>query len=96
MDELVKSGITLEVCPTSNLKNMMVKDTRELTRVIRRLADHGVSMTINTDGPELYDTNVFKEQQFLLKLGAMTRQEIARCNKQAFAASFIGNGTVKD
>lgn len=94
MDELVKLGITLEVCPTSNLKNMMVKDTRELTKVIRRLADHGVSLTINTDGPELYDTNVYKEQQFLLKLGAMTRQELSKCNQQAFAASFIQNGAV--
>ncbi|MGH9520970.1 MAG: adenosine deaminase family protein [Terriglobales bacterium] len=94
MDELVKAGITLEVCPTSNLKNMMVKDTRELAKVIRKLADHGVPMTINTDGPELYDTNVFKEQQFLLKLGALTRQEIARCNKHAFTASFIQNGSV--
>ena len=91
MDELAKSGITLEVCPTSNLKNMMVKDTRELTKVIRKLAGRGVPMTINTDGPELYDTNVYKEQQFLLKLGAMTRQEIAQCNKQAFASSFIPN-----
>ena len=92
MDELVKAGVTLEVCPTSNLKNMMVKDAQQLTKVIRKLAGHGVPMTINTDGPELYDTNVYKEQQFLLKLGAMTRQEIAQCNKQAFSASFIQNG----
>jgi adenosine deaminase len=92
MDELIEAGVTLEVCPTSNLKNMMVKDTRELTRVIRTLADRGVPMTINTDGPELYDTNVFKEQQFLHKLGALTRQEITQCNRHAFAASFIQNG----
>lgn len=91
MKELAEAGITLEVCPTSNLKNQMVRDTRELKRVIRTLVDHGVPMTINTDGPELYDTNVFKEQEFVLKLGAMTRQEIAACNKQAFAATFIDN-----
>jgi adenosine deaminase len=81
--------MTLEVCPTSNLKNGMVKNTAQLKDVIRRLADHEVPMTINTDGPELYDTNVYKEQQFLLKIGAMTRQEITQCNRRAFAASFI-------
>ena len=89
MKEIAKAGMTLEVCPTSNLKNGMVKDTKQLKDVIRKLADSGVPMTINTDGPELYDTNVYKEQQFLLKIGAMTRQEITRCNRQAFAASFI-------
>jgi adenosine deaminase len=92
MNALAKAGMTLEVCPTSNLKNQMVRDTAELKKVVRTLADHGVPMTINTDGPELYDTNVFKEQQFLLKLGAMTRKEIAECNRQAFAASFIESG----
>lgn len=89
MDRLVEEGITLEVCPTSNLKNGMVKDTRTLRSVIRTLADHGVPMTINTDGPELYDTNVFKEQQFLMKIGAMTRPELTRCNRRAFESSFI-------
>ncbi len=89
MNEIAAAGMTLEVCPTSNLKNRMVKDTKQLKDVIRRLADHGIPMTINTDGPELYDTNVYKEQQFLLKIGAMTRHEIARCNQQAFIASFI-------
>ncbi len=89
MKEIAATGMTLEVCPTSNLKNRMVKDTKQLKEVIRRLVDNGVPMTINTDGPELYDTNVFKEQQFLLKIGAMTRQEITRCNRQAFTASFI-------
>ncbi len=89
MDRLVEQGITLEVCPTSNLKNGMVKDTRTLRQIYRTLADHGVPMTINTDGPELYDTNVFKEQQFLLKIEAMTRQELTRCNRRAFESSFI-------
>lgn len=91
MDALKEHDITLEVCPTSNLKNQMVPNTKELKRVIRILADNAVPMTINTDGPELYDTNVYKEQQFLQKIGAMTRQEITACNRQAFAATFIDN-----
>lgn len=89
MDKLVEKGITLEVCPTSNIKNSMVRDAPQLKRIIRTLIEHGVRLTINTDGPELYHTNVFKEQEFLLKLGAMTRPQIAQCNEWAFEASFI-------
>lgn len=89
MKEIADAGITLEICPTSNLKNGMVKDTRTLKAILRTLVGNGIALTINTDGPELYDTNVYKEQQFLLKIGAMTKQEIVRCNKRAFEASFI-------
>ncbi len=89
MEDIVEAHITLEVCPTSNLKNGMVRGVPELKTIIRKLAAHGVPMTVNTDGPELYHTNVFKEQQFLLKLGALTKKEMAQCNRAAFAASFI-------
>jgi adenosine deaminase len=89
MQEIAGKGITLELCPTSNLKNGMVRNERELAEIVRRLLDHGVRLTVNTDGPELYHTNVFKEQQFLLKIGAMTKKDIAQCNQRAFEASFI-------
>lgn len=91
IDELVEQGITLELCPTSNLKNGMVKDTRELKKIIGTFAKHGVKLTVNTDGPELYHTNVFKEQEFVLSIGAMNREQIATCNTTAFEASFIRN-----
>ncbi len=89
MDELVKAGITLELCPTSNLKNRMLRDHRALKRVVRALVGHGVRTTVNTDGPELYHTNVYKEQEFLIGIGAMSRDDIARCNRWAFEASFL-------
>ena len=46
MDELVKAGITLELCPTSNLKNRMLRDHRALKRVVAcarraRRSNHG-------------------------------------------------------
>jgi adenosine deaminase len=89
MKEIAKAQITLELCPTSNLKNSMVRNPRELKTIVRRLLDHEVPVTVNTDGPELYHTNVYKEQQFLLQIGAMSEKEIEQCNRHAFAASFI-------
>jgi len=67
----------------------MVRDQRELKRIISTLVKHGVRTTVNTDGPELYHTNVHKEQEFLAKIGAMSRRQIAQCNQWAFDASFI-------
>ncbi|HYG97775.1 MAG TPA: hypothetical protein VD837_01500 [Terriglobales bacterium] len=92
MDDMSKAEITLELCPTSNLKNGMVKDVVQLKKIVRKLSDHDLRMTVNTDGPELYHTNVYKEQEFLVKIGAMTRAQIAKCNQWAFEASFIPNG----
>jgi len=91
MDDVVKAGITLELCPTSNLKNRMVRDKRSLRGIIRKLVAHGVRTTVNTDGPELYHTNVYKEQEFLVGIEAMSRDDIAQCNRWAFEASFLPN-----
>ena len=89
MKEIAAANIALELCPTSNLKNSMVRSTRHLRTIIRKLVDHGVRITVNTDGPELYHTNVYKEQQFLVNIGALSEKEIARCNECAFQASFL-------
>ncbi|MBZ5566727.1 MAG: amidohydrolase family protein [Acidobacteriia bacterium] len=89
MDKLAEAGTTLELCPTSNLKNRMVRDVRQLKRIITTLLAHGVRATINTDGPELYHTNVHKEEEFLTRIGAMSRQQVAQCIQWAFDASFI-------
>jgi adenosine deaminase len=89
MKEIVAAGITLELCPTSNLRNSMIHTVADLKRTVRTLLEHGVAVTVNTDGPELYRTNVYKEQQLLFRIGAMSEEEIARCNEWAFQASFL-------
>jgi adenosine deaminase len=88
--EAAEQGITLELCPTSNLKNGMVRDLRGFGRIVSTFLRIGVRFTINTDGPEMYRTNVYKEQELLRGAGILTPQAIAKCNRWAFAASFIG------
>ena len=89
MRDIVKNKITLEICPTSNLRNSVVKNVGELKNVIRTLKRHKVRFTINTDGPEMYQTNIHKEQEFLVKNRILSRQEVAQCTKWAFEATFI-------
>jgi adenosine deaminase len=87
--EAAQQGITLELCPTSNLKNGMIRDLHSFGRIVSIFLKLGVRFTINTDGPEMYRTNVFKEQELLRKEGILSREAIAKCNLWAFEASFI-------
>ncbi len=89
MAALAKNNITLEICPSSNIYNSVIKDLAELKKILRTLLKHKVKFTINTDGPEMYRTNIFKEQEMLRKAGILSAKEITRCTKWAFDASFI-------
>lgn len=88
--ELVReSGVTLEVCPTSNLKNSIVKSVDELRTIIRAFVDNGVKFTINTDGPEMYQSNLLEEENFLLKESILSQEELDKTTAWAFDATFI-------
>jgi adenosine deaminase len=67
----------------------MVRDLRHFGRIVQALQKYGVRFTINTDGPEMYRTNVFKEQELLRKAHILTGAQIAGCNRWAFEASFL-------
>jgi adenosine deaminase len=89
MKETAKNKITLEICPTSNLRNSVMKNPAELKLALRTLLKNHVRFTINTDGPEMYRTNIYKEQEFLKKEKILSAAEVARCTRWAFDASFI-------
>lgn len=89
MRSVVKNKITLEICPTSNLRNSVVKDIKELKFVIRTLLKNKVRFAICTDGPEMYQTSILKEHEFLLKNKIMSQKELDQSTRHAIAASFI-------
>ena len=89
MKAVIKNKIVLEICPTSNLRNNVMKDIKELKSAIRTLIKNKIKFTINTDGPEMYQTSISKEHEFLLKNKIMTQKELDNCTKIALAATFI-------
>lgn len=89
MDMIIKQNITLEICPTSNLRNSMVSDIAELRKILKIFIQHGVKFTINTDGPEMYRTNICKEEEFLLNEKILTKNQIEQCRNNAFEAAFV-------
>ena len=89
MREIANAGITLEVCPTSNLRNSVVKNLAELRKIFRTLVKNKIKFCVCTDGPEMYQTNIYNEQQFLLKNKILNQKEIDQTVKWGMDASFI-------
>lgn len=90
MDMVAASGVTLEVCPTSNLNTGVLRGLPEMRRVFSKLKEWGVKFTLNTDGPEMLKTNLRGEIDYLLENGVLTRSDVLEANKNAFSASFVG------
>lgn len=86
--ELVRErGITLEVNPWSNYLTHSVARIEE--HPLKRLFDLGVRVTINSDDPELLDTNLNNEYRIAHEVLGMSLEEIGQCNRWAVEASFL-------
>jgi adenosine deaminase len=82
-------GVTLEICPTSNLETTALKSKKELAFVLKRLLEEEVKFTINTDGPEMLNTSLRNERRFLLEEGMLDEEQLWWCEQWARQASFI-------
>ena len=80
-------GVTLEMCPWSNYLTNSVRRIED--HPLKRLFDQGVRVTINSDDPELLDTNLNNEYRIAHEVLGMSLEDIAACNRQAAEASFI-------
>lgn len=86
--ELVRArGVTLEVNPWSNYLTNSVPAIEE--HPLKKLFDLGVRVTINSDDPEVLETNLNNEYRIAHEVLGMSMEEIAICNRYAYEASFI-------
>jgi adenosine deaminase len=86
--ELVRErGITLEVNPWSNYLTNSVTTIEE--HPLKKLFDLGVKVTINSDDPEVLDTNLNNEYRIASEVLGMSMEDIVACNRYAYEASFI-------
>ncbi len=86
-DLVRERGITLEVNPWSNYLTSSVRTIEE--HPLKKLYDLGVRVTINSDDPEVLDTNLNNEYRIAHAVLGMSLEDIAACNRYAVAASFI-------
>jgi len=86
--ELVRErGVTLEMCPWSNYLTNSVRRVQD--HPLKQLFDLGVKVTINSDDPEVLDTNLNNEYRIAHEILGMSLDEIGACNRCAAEASFI-------
>jgi len=86
--ELVKArDITLEVNPWSNYLTNSVPRIEE--HPLKKLFDLGVKVTINSDDPEVLETNLNNEYRIAHEDLGMSLKDIAVCNRFAVEASFL-------
>ena len=80
------AGIVTAEGPTFHMHKGpgMVRD------VFRTFVDHGVLFTIATDGPEMMRTHLRDEFDLLLRIGALTQEELEEANARGHEASFVG------
>lgn len=87
IDLIKERGITLEVNPWSNYLTNSVATIEE--HPLKKLFDLGVRVTINSDDPEVLETNVNNEYRIAHEVLGMSMEDIATCNRYAFESSFV-------
>jgi adenosine deaminase len=89
MAVLSEAGITLEICPTSNLLTKAIAGEAGVRETFRTFVEHGVAFTIATDGPEMMRTHLRDEFELLHRLGALNEEELQAANRRGHEASFV-------
>ena len=87
VDLVVERGITLEVNPWSNYLTSSIRTIEE--HPLKKLFDLGVRVTINSDDPEVLDTNLNNEYRIAHEVLGLSLEDIATCNRYAYESSFI-------
>ncbi|MFC7931436.1 adenosine deaminase [Streptomyces cinereoruber] len=84
---LAEHRIALEVCPTSNIATRAVATLDE--HPIRKMVDAGVLVTVNSDDPPMFGTDLNNEYAVAARLLDLDERGLAALAKNAVEASFL-------
>jgi adenosine deaminase len=85
--ELIHRGITLDLCPTSNVQAALVERIED--HPLPRLARAGVRVTLSTDDRTVSETTLVRELELALGPLGMTRREAVALQRTALDAAFL-------
>jgi len=91
LKNLNETGVTLELCPTSNLHTHIFENYE--TFPLRKLMQAGVKVTLNTDNMTVSDVDLKKEWSRMCETFDLTRAEIRQILLNAVEASFAAEET---
>lgn len=89
---LARAGMTLTVCPLSNLKLCVVADMGE--HPVPRMLRQGLRATINSDDPAYFGGYVNDNYRALAAAGLVDRADVLLLARNSFLGSFLGDADV--
>ena len=84
---LVEAGMTLTVCPLSNLRLCVVRDMAQ--HPLKRMLDIGLKATVNSDDPAYFGGYVNDNFRAVATALRLTRDEIARLARNSFTGAWL-------
>jgi adenosine deaminase len=91
VERIAEAGVTLEVCPGSNLFLRAVPSWKD--HPIARLRDRGVRVTVSTDDPPFFGTTMTREYEGLERAFGWGEEDFAALNRTALDAAFCDADT---
>tara|TARA_R110001583_G_scaffold175066_1_gene329584 strand:+ start:7222 stop:8196 length:975 start_codon:yes stop_codon:yes gene_type:complete len=91
VDELVKRGIVLEVCPGSNIALSVYPDYA--SHPLRKLYDAGVKVTLGSDDPPFFHTTLADEYQRAHDTFGFSTDELRGITRTAIEAAYVDSET---
>ncbi|MET7641730.1 adenosine deaminase [Streptomyces sp. NPDC005438] len=87
LEHLAENGIPLEVCPTSNVATKAVEDLD--THPLREMVKAGVTVTINSDDPPMFGTDLNTEFAIAARLLDLDATGVAELAKNGVKCSYL-------
>ena len=87
VDRLVREGMTLTVCPLSNLKLCVVRDLGD--HPIDRMLALGLRATINSDDPAYFGGYIADNYRAAATARGLSRAQIVQLARNSFTGSFL-------
>jgi aminodeoxyfutalosine deaminase len=88
MSMLAERAIHLEICPTSNLRTGAGSVANMCQHPLPKILRAGVPLSVSTDDPAMFETDLNGEYQALGSMGLST-EEILRVAEGGFAGAFL-------
>ena len=89
--EIIDRGITLEVCPSSNIAIGVYPSLAE--HPLPKLIAAGVNVTLNADDPSFFGADVVEEYQLCAEAFGFTRETLLNITRTAIDAAFCDDAT---
>ena len=91
VDELAEKGVTLEVCPGSNVALGLYPNWRK--HPIEQLRERGVKVTVSTDDPPFFHTTMTREFEELERAFGWDAEVFGEITRTALDAAFCDEDT---